>query len=133
MMLTPRVFALTAILPVLVLAGCSATPAPGSTISSVSYSQSQAIANFDGATYEQDAAAELDRLEQLLDQYDVAPGVTDITPDESCDGGRSTNATLSYSNGTTAELVVEACGDGAYEEFNSAASDLFSEWHDAAH
>lgn len=133
MTLTPRVFALAAALPILLLAGCSTAPAPVSTISSVSYSQSQAVQDFDDATYEQSDPTELVRLEQLLEKYDVAPGVTDNAPDESCDGGLSTTATLSYQDGTTSNLVVESCGGGAYEKFNSAASDLFTEWHNSAH
>jgi hypothetical protein len=133
MTLTPRVFALAAVVPILLLAGCSTAPARVSTISSVSYSQSQAVQNFDDTTYEQKDPAELVRLEQLLDEYDVTPGVTDNAPDESCDGGLSTTATLRYQDGTTSDLVVESCGGGAYEKFNSAASDLFTAWHGSAH
>lgn len=125
---------------VLVLAGCSVTPtptpdpapAPGKPIDSLVYSQYQAIEGFDDSEFTQHEPAEVTRFMALLDEYGVEPGVTDITPDEQCDGGLSTSVAITYSDGTTTDMIIESCGESDYSDFTREASDLFSEWRAAA-
>lgn len=129
-----RALILAAVIPLLALAACApvpADPAPG--ITSVTYHQSAAIENFDDADYVQDDLTELQRLEDLLEEYSVTPGVSQTEPDLPCDGSTTTYATMSYTDEQEVFLIVDPCGEGAFMEFNKAADDLFSEWKSAAH
>lgn len=107
------------------LAGC--TPAgPGvDRIASATFSQQQAVPDFDGSEYTQDDPAEIQKLKDLLDTYDVDPASYDSGL-EPCPGSLTTQVKLAYTDsdlGTQFELG--GCGDS---DFDEAATDLFSQW-----
>ena len=130
-----RVLSVFAALVALVLAGGFVwkhwfEPRPLQQITSVEYHQYQAILDFDDAEYTQDDAAELAKLESLLEKYDVTPGVTQTAPQDGCTGGLSTTATVTYYDTSTAKMFISSCDSS--NEFASKANDLFTEWRKAA-
>lgn len=128
-----RALILAAVIPLLALAACApVTPEPESGMTGVVYHQAQAIPDFDDAEYTQDDPAELQKLQDLIDEYGVTIGVSQTEPDMPCDGGRTTFATITYADAPEAFLTIEPCGDGDFQEFNKAADELFSEWKSAA-
>jgi hypothetical protein len=130
-----RVIIVFAALVALVLAGGFVwkhwfEPRPLPQISSVTYHQYQAVLDFDDAEYTQDDATQLAKLQQLLEQYDVTPGVTQTAPQDGCTGGLSTTAIVSYRDTSTAKMFISSCDSG--NVFAGKANDLFSEWRKAA-
>jgi len=97
-------------------------------IESLTFHQYQAIQDFDDAEYVQDDPAQVARFQALLTEFDVVPGVTVTTVEDRCDGGLSTTVELTYAGGDTAEMFIASCGEPAYDEFNSRAIDLFTQW-----
>ena len=114
---------------VLLLAGCTPTPASTTEVTSLTFHQYQAIEDYDDAEYVQDDPAEIERFVALLDEYDVVPGETVTAAQDYCDGGLSTTVEVGYEDGASAEMFIAACGEPQYDEFNSKATELFSEWH----
>lgn len=112
----------------ILLSGCTRA-APGvDRISSATFSQQQAVPDFDGSPYTQDDPAEIQKLKDLLDDFDVDPASyeSDLEP---CPGSLTTQVQLAYSGsdlGTQFELG--GCGDGDDSDFDEAATDLFSQW-----
>lgn len=121
---------LTAAVVILVLAGCAPTPVSETTIVSLAFHQYQAIEDYDDSEYVQDDPAEIARFTELLDEFDVVPGKTVTAAQDNCAGGLSTTVTVDYEDGATADMFIAACGEPQYDEFNSKASELFSEWHE---
>lgn len=106
-----------------------APPESASAIASVDFHQSQAILDFDDSEYTQDDPAELATFAALLAEFDVVPGVTvTASEDNGCAGGLSTVATVNYADGKTADMFIATCGEPDYEDFNTQASDLFTQW-----
>jgi len=98
-------------------------------IDSVTFSQSQSLPDFDGAERTISDRAELEKLEALLDQYNVTPGLALFVGDQACTGGIQTSAEISYEGGRVAPLDFYDCSEsGAFVE---AASSLFSSWRTA--
>ncbi len=113
----------------LLLTGCSAQPvAPNSDIASLTFHQYQAIENFDDAEYTQDDPAQVARFVSLLDEFDVAPGVTVTAVQDQCSGGLSSTVRIDYSGGQSADMFIASCGKPDYDEFNQQANELFTEW-----
>ena len=113
----------------LLLAGC-ATPAADHEIESLLFHQYQAIENFDDSDYSQDDPKQIARFQALLDEFDVTPGETVTAEEDDCAGGLSTTVEISYTTGDPVEMFIAACGVPAYNEFNSQAADLFTEWRE---
>lgn len=125
-----RILGLAAV--VLLLAGCAPAPTPDKPIDSLVYHQYQAIEDFDDSEYTQHEPSQVARFTELLEEYDVVPGVTITTVEDNCDGGLSTTVTVNYADDTSAEMFIAECGEPDYDEFNSAATALFSEWRSEA-
>jgi hypothetical protein len=130
-----RVIIVFAALVALVLAGGFVwkhwlEPRPVQQISSVAYNQYQAIVDFDDAEYTQDDATQLAKFQQLLEQYNVTPGVTQTAPQDGCAGGLSTTATLTYHDASTAKMVISSCDSS--NVFAGKANNLFTQWRHAA-
>jgi hypothetical protein len=98
------------------------------TIESLTFHQYQAIEDFDDAEYTQDDPAQVQRFQALLDEYDVTPGSTVTTVEDECAGGISTTIEIAYAEGDPVEMFLAKCGVPAYDDFNSAAIDLFTQW-----
>lgn len=115
---------------VLALSAC-ATPAEDREIESLLFHQYQAIEDFDDSDYSQDDPAQIARFQELLDEYDVTPGVTVTTVEDNCAGGMSTTVEISYTTGDPVEMFIAACGEPKYDEFNTQATALFTEWRES--
>lgn len=109
------------------LAGC-APPASGpgiDDIDSVEFRQTQAIQDFDDATYVQDDPAEVRQLVDLLREYDVDPASWQ-GQDTGCAGNRITQVTLAYRDRDLAtQFSVDSCSDDPFEQ---DADELFTRW-----
>lgn len=123
---------LAVVAAVLLLAGCAPAPTPDKPIDSLVYHQYQAIEDFDDSEYTQHEPSQVARFMELLEEYDVVPGVTVTTVEDNCAGGLSTTVTVNYTDNTSADMFIAACGEPDYDEFNSAATALFSEWRSEA-
>jgi hypothetical protein len=98
------------------------------TITKVTYSQTQAGTNSAPVNVEVRRATRISALEELLATYRVQPGVTDTLGESSgCVGGLTSNVTLEYSDGETAEFSTYVCGTDN-PEFSVAVSDLLASW-----
>jgi hypothetical protein len=120
-----------AALAVVLLAGCAATPSGPRAIESITFSQFQAIEDFDDADYTQDDPKALAEFQALLDQYDVVPGQTVTTVEDQCDGGLSSTVAIDYADDSTAEMFIADCGEPDFDDFNAAANDLLTDWRQA--
>lgn len=125
-----RILALAA--AVLLLAGCAPAPTTDKPIDSLVYHQSQAIEDFDDSEYTQHEPSQVARFMELLQEYDVVPGVTVTTVEDNCAGGITTTVRVNYQDNTSADMLIASCGDPEYDKFNSAATALFSEWRSEA-
>lgn len=104
------------------------TTADRGTIESLTFHQYQAIEDFDDADYVQDDPEQLQRFQDLLDEFDVTPGSTVTTVEDDCAGGISTTVQIAYATGDPVEMFLAKCGVPSYDNFNDAAIDLFTEW-----
>ena len=98
-------------------------------IESVTFSQSKSVPDFDGAERTVTDEAELDKLEILLDQYNLTPGLAFFLDGGDCTGGTQTSAEITYESGRVAPLDFYDCGDDG--GFVPAATELFSGWRTA--
>ena len=97
-------------------------------IESLTFHQYQAILDFDDAEYVQDDPAQVARFQALLTEFHVVPGQTVTTVEDGCDGGLSTTVEIGFSGGGSTEMFLATCGEPAYDEFNTQATDLFTQW-----
>lgn len=120
---------IVAISALMLLSGCSAGPTPpDDDITSITFSQYQAIENFDDSDYIQDDPEQLRRFAELLVEYDVVPGTTITTVEDDCAGGLSSTVTVTYSESPAADMFIATCGIPEFDDFNRQANELLSEW-----
>jgi hypothetical protein len=113
----------------MVLTGCAAPPArPATDITSITFSQYQAIENFDDSEYTQNDRSQVAIFAALLDQFDVVPGVTITAVEDDCAGGLSSTVTVEYSEGPQAQMFIASCGKPEYDTFNQQVNRLLTEW-----
>jgi hypothetical protein len=102
--------------------------APAADITKITYSQTQAGTNSAPLSVTVTGNTKIRALEELLTTYNVDPGVTDTLGDAAgCVGGLTSNVTLEYSDGETAEFSTYVCG-AENPEFSVAVSDLLASW-----
>lgn len=104
------------------------TTAERGAIESLTFHQYQAIQDFDDAEYVQDDPEQVQRFQSLLDEFHVSPGSTVTTVEDDCAGGLSTTVQIAYAQGDPVEMFLAKCGVPAYDDFNSRAIDLFTQW-----
>jgi hypothetical protein len=103
-------------------------PATTPGISQVTYSQTQAGTNSDPVDKVVTSSTRISALQDLLTQYKVEPGVTDTLGNSSgCVGGLTSNVTLDYTDGTTAEFSTYLCGSDN-PKFSTALFELLASW-----
>ena len=98
-------------------------------IESVTFSQSQSLPDFDGAERTVRDRGELQKLETLLDRYNVTPGLAVFLSPAGCTGGVQTSAEIRYVDGRVAPIDFYDCSDGG--GFVADATSLFSDWRRA--
>ena len=102
-------------------------------IASITFDQSAAIPDYDGATYEITDAARLAEFEELAERHAVIPELASLsTIGSDCAGGTSTKAEIVYQNGRVGTLQISRCGegDGVYAGFVQEATSLLTSWKD---
>jgi hypothetical protein len=118
---------LIAVIAVIFVAVNSGTPSRV-TITKVTYSQTQAGTNTKPVNVDVTRAARFKALQELLTTYNIQPGVTDTLGESTgCLGGLTSNISLAYSDGETAEFGTYVCGT-KNPEFSVAVSDLLASW-----
>lgn len=107
------------------LMGCSQEPAatPPEDVRVVTFSQQQAIPDFDDAVYQVDDPAERERLRDLLHRHEV---FDDVELRSDCDGSRITTVVWSDEHAVSHWLVVDSCLDDA---LSVEVTDLVDQWH----
>jgi hypothetical protein len=129
---------LAVIAAVLLLAGCVAAPDdqggefPNSDILSLTFSQSQALPDFDTTEHTQDHPQQVARFVDLLDQNGVvwSEGVDPSLLADPCPGSITTQITAHYTGTDVVVGPVEigGCSDVSFVDEVTA---LFSEWREA--
>jgi hypothetical protein len=118
---------LIAVIAVIFVAVNSGTPSRA-TITKVTYSQTQTGTNTMPVNVDVTRATRITALQELLTTYNIQPGVTDtLGKSTGCVGGLTSNVTLDYSDGETAEFSTYVCGT-ENPEFSVAVSDLLASW-----
>ena len=99
-------------------------------IESLSYTQSKSVPDFDGAEItitDDDRIAEFDAVR---DRFSITPGLWFPWPAESgCAGGTSTDLTITYEGGRTADLSMYDCDNDG--DFIAEATKLLTGWRSA--
>ncbi|MGV8884498.1 MAG: hypothetical protein ACOH1T_02755 [Microbacteriaceae bacterium] len=106
------------------------TPRLNGPIDSLSYTQSKAVADFDGSAVTITDEKRIAEFNALRERFRVTPGLAFFGSNEGCTGGTSTDLTVTYVDGRTAAIQMYDCGDDA--GFVPAATELFSGWRAAA-
>ncbi len=97
-------------------------------ISSVTYSQTQAGTNSAVDAVVVTSPSKIAQLQKLLTTFNVEPGVTNTDgTSNGCVGGLSSNVTLDYTDGTSAQFETYVCGK-ENPEFSVELSDLLASW-----
>lgn len=125
-----RRIAALALLVVSALGACDAGDQPHDealVIESARWQQSQAVPDFDSEPGEMTAAAELERLAEIIESHEDLRG-EDVSLGEGCDGGRSTTVEYVTEGGDERSIRLEGCGGGAAAD---AIDDLVTEWREA--
>lgn len=104
--------------------------AAGGEITSITFSQSQAVEGFDDSDYTQTDPAAIAEFQALLNEFGVVPGQTALTA-EGCPGSLGTELELTYRDGATVPMSLNTCGAGAHEDFMNEATDLVSSWRES--
>lgn len=114
------------LLSTLSVTGCSSQQPASPELTSVTFSQSKAVPDYDSDTYTVTDADQLAALEAVLDTYDWKPG-TSYPRDNACVGGTTTEIALVFADNSTATIHTYRCGssDGLVDEL----TDLVSSWH----
>lgn len=97
------------------------------TIASVTFSQSKAVPDYDGADYTVTDRERLAELERLIKVYGVVPAVPFISADNGCTGGTSTSIEITYDSGIVVANNFYDCDESG---FIPAATDLLESWKD---
>lgn len=109
---------------VLALTGCTA-PAERPEVTSIEFSQFQAIPDYDTNTYTVTDAAQIDALERILDEHNWTAEW--LQSGESCHGSITTQLGITMDDGTLAQFEINNCDDS--NEFVDELTDLVSSWH----
>ena len=106
----------------------SGTPSAATTITKVTYSQTQAGTNTAPANIVITSETKIRALQALLTTYNVQPGLTDtLGGSAACVGGLTSNVALDYADGNTAKFSSYVCGNDN-PEFSVAISNLLASW-----
>jgi hypothetical protein len=97
-------------------------------ITSVTFSQSQAVQNFDDAEYTQSDKAEIAKIYALFDEFHISPATYKSPDTGGCAGGVTTDLSLNYSTTSRIDMTIDGCG-AASGTFEGKATELFSTWH----
>jgi hypothetical protein len=103
---------------------------PGSwngTLSSVAYSQSQAVPGFDDSTHTTTDADRLAALQRVLHGDGWHPGDTTHNPQNGCAGGVTTHLSMRLGDGSTAKLTTYKCGNDS-DKLTADVTSLVSSW-----
>ena len=109
-----------------------ARPALTGPISTVTFNQSKAVPDYDGAEYTITEESRLAELAALFDEHNAVPELVSISNLGTCAGGTSTTAEITFSSGRVARMQLTKCGegDGPFGDFVDEATGLFSSWKD---
>ncbi|MEO8261567.1 MAG: hypothetical protein ABI566_03270 [Pseudolysinimonas sp.] len=120
----------------LLLSGCIGPFAPigpmGQDVSnlfSITFSQSQAIPDFDDTEYELEGM-DVDAFRDLLTEFDVDPGDYTSPDTAGCTGGLSTTLTMGFYGGGNRTITIDSCGRDD-DSFEVHANAFFTAWRDA--
>lgn len=100
------------------------------TLTSVSYSQSQAVPGFDGSTHTTTEAGRLAALQRVLRSDGWHPADTGSDPTNGCAGGITTHLTMRLGDGTTSKLDTYRCGNDN-DRLTMDVTSLVSAWRKA--
>lgn len=106
---------------------------PGSwngTLTSVAYSQSQAVPGFDGSTHTTTDSDRLAALQRVLHSDGWHPGDTTHNPNNGCTGGITTHLRMRLGDGSTAKLTTYRCGNDG-DKLTADVTSLVSSWRKA--
>lgn len=110
--------------------GTSCTDAVTSGIINASFSQAQALPDFDSQTYVVTDGAALAELEQVLVDGGVGQESYDNTASaEQLPGSLSTWVTVDWQDGTTSSIAIVSTDDGS--DFETELVDLISAWRES--
>lgn len=125
---TAAAAAALALLAAAALAGCTPSAPSADTIESVTFSQSQALPDFDDGEYTQDDPAEVQKFVDLLETYDIDPGGYQTPDTGGCAGGISSDVTVEYEK-LAAQFSIDGCA-APDDTFEADATALLSGWRD---
>lgn len=106
---------------------------PGSwngTLTSVAYSQSQAVPNFDDSTRTTTDAGHLAALQRVLHDDGWHPGDAGQASSNGCAGGIATHLNMRLGDGSTAKLDTYRCGNDN-DRLTADVTRLISSWRAA--
>lgn len=124
--LTRTALVVTIVAAVGALSACSGSPAEVREITSVSYSQSQALPDFDGSTHTTTDPADIADLTSVLKEYDVTGSYSSARNTDGCTGALST--TVTYTTVDDSEVTLDVEGNCKETTFDNALGDLVSTW-----
>jgi len=104
-------------------------PGPVPPITSISFSQFEAVPDFDGSTYVVRSPEQIAELEKIAAKYDVALNDVDANLNDPCSGGLGTDVKLEFRGSGTSSFHLNSCkGPQASGTFVADATALFSQW-----
>lgn len=104
-------------------------PAPQRALTGLSFSQSQAVPDFDRRTVRVDEKSDLVELTTVATRYGVDLAHYDASRNDGCTGGVRTVARLAFAGGGTATLDLYDCGGTVPRgTFLTDATALFTRW-----
>ncbi len=113
--------------PLVALAGCAPSGPGVDSIDALTFHQSQAVPNFDGATYTQTDTTQVQRFIALLKKDGVDPASYRTRDAGGCVGGLTTVVKVGYrDSSTTHTMNINGCGTSS--GFESDANALFTGW-----
>ncbi len=124
--LTRTALVVTIIAAVAALSACSGSPAEVPTITSVSYSQSQALPNFDSSSHTTTDPADIADLTRVLQEFDVTGSYSSDRNTDGCTGALSTMVV--YTTADNSEVMLDVEGNCKATKFDAALGELVRSW-----
>ena len=99
-------------------------------IESLTFTQSKAVPDFDGSAITVTDEERIAQFDAVRDRFTVTPGLWFPWPaDTGCAGGTSSDITVTYEDGRTAELSMYDCDNEG--DFIAETTKLLTEWRAA--
>ncbi|MBK4348845.1 hypothetical protein [Lacisediminihabitans changchengi] len=104
-------------------------PGPVPPITSISFSQFEAVPGFDDSTFVERSPERIAELEKVAAKYDVPLNDVGTTHNDPCSGGLGTDVTLTFRGAGRSSFHLNSCtGPNGSGTFVADATALFSQW-----